>query len=413
MYLTDILELPVYDVWGKKIGRVAEVTAAPAAQPPRVAALLLKDGKDQPPLSVPLGEVSSVYPGRIRLRVAAEQIQAFQPDDALLFLRKDLLDQQIIDVNGRKVVRVNDVSFDGRSADSQFELRIQAVDIGLGGAVRRLLNGVVPKPWLRQLEAHVKQSVIPWEYVDLLEPDPHRRVKLNISHKGLSKLHPADLADIVEELAPKERHAIFNEVDSDVAAEALSEVDPKLQVSIVESLDTARAAEILEEMPPDAAADLLGDLPEETSSELLQDLPREEAEELGELLEFSEHSAGGLMTTDHLAVPSEMTVAGVRQVLAGLPELPENLSTLFLVDDVGRFVGSVPVARLVVASPEQTLVELKSEPLLSLPTGAPERDAIELVDKYNLLALPIVNEEDRLVGAITVDDIVRVLRKKG
>jgi Mg/Co/Ni transporter MgtE len=259
----------------------------------------------------------------------------------------------------------------------------------------------------------LQQSAIPWGFVDLLEPDPHRRVKLNISHKGLAKLHPADLADIVEELAPKERHAIFNDLDSDVAAEALSEVDPKMQVSIVESLDTARAAEILEEMSPDAAADLLGDLSEETSSGLLQDMPRAEAEELGELLEFSEHSAGGLMTTDHLALPSEMTVAGVRQVLASLPEIPENLSTIFLVDEVGRFAGSVPVARLILASPEQKLADLKSEPLLSIPTDAPERDAIELVDKYNLLALPIVNDEERLVGVITVDDIVSVLRKKG
>ncbi|MBF8304977.1 MAG: hypothetical protein HW398_165 [Acidobacteria bacterium] len=413
MYLTEILEMPVYDVSGKKIGRVAEVAAASSDQPPRVTQLLLKNGKGVPTRAVSFDEVSSLSGDSVRLRISGDQVQPFQPDDSLLLLRKDLLDQQIIDVNGRKVVRVNDLSLEERAADSHFELRIHAVDIGFGGAVRRLLSGVVPRPWLRKIETRLQQSAIPWGFVDLLEPDPHRRVKLNISHKVLAKLHPADLADIVEELAPKERHAIFNDLDSDVAAEALSEVDPKMQVSIVESLDTARAAEILEEMSPDAAADLLGDLSEETSTELLQDMPRAEAEELGELLEFSEHSAGGLMTTDHLAMLSEMTVAGVREVLASLPELPENLSTIFLVDDVGRFAGSVPVARLIVALPGQRLGDLKSEPLLSILTDAPERDAIELVDKYNLLALPIVNDEERLVGVITVDDIVSVLRKKG
>lgn len=414
LYLTEILEMPVYDVSGKKIGRVAEVAAASSDQPPRVTRLLLKNGKDVPARAVSFDEVSSLSGDAVRLRISGDQVQPFQPDDSLLFLRKDLLDQQIIDVNGRKVVRVNDLSLEERAAaDSRFELRIHAVDIGFGGAVRRLLSGVVPRPWLRKIETRLQQSAIPWGFVDLLEPDPHRRVKLNISHKVLAKLHPADLADIVEELAPKERHAIFNDLDSDVAAEALSEVDPKMQVSIVESLGTARAAEILEEMSPDAAADLLADLSEETSTELLQDMPRAEAEELGELLEFSEHSAGGLMTTDHLALLSEMTVAGVREVLASLPELPENFSTIFLVDDVGRFAGSVPVARLIVALPGQRLGDLKSEPLLSILTDAPERDAIELVDKYNLLALPIVNDEERLVGVITVDDIVSVLRKKG
>jgi len=413
LYLTEILELPVYDASGKKIGRVAEVAAASVSQPPRVTLLLLKNGKDALTRSVPFEDVSSLSVDAVRLRISGEQVQSFQPDESLLLLRKDLLDQQIIDVNGRKVVRINDLSLEERTADSRPELRIHAVDIGLGGAVRRLLSGVVPRPWLRKIETRLQQSSIPWGFVDLLEPDPHRRVKLNISHRVLAKLHPADLADIMEELAPKERQAIFNDLDSSVAAEALSEVDPKMQVSIVESLDTARAAEILEEMSPDAAADLLADLPEETSSELLQDMPREDAEELGELLEFSEHSAGGLMTTDHVALPSEMTVEKVRHVLANLPDLPENLSTIFLVDDVGRFAGSVPVARLIVASPGQKLADLTSEPLLSIPTDAPGLDAIELVDKYNLLALPVVNEQERLVGVITVDDIVSVLRKKG
>ena len=236
---------------------------------------------------------------------------------------------------------------------------------------------------------------------------------MNISHKVLAKLHPADLADIVEELAPKERQAIFTDLDNATAAEALSEVDPKLQVSIVESLDTARAADIVEEMSPDAAADLLADLSEETTSELLQDMPRKDAKELGELLEFSENSAGGLMTTDSVAVPAAAAVEEARQFLAGLPELPENFSTIFLVDQFGRLVGAVQVAKLLIASPGQKLLDLTMEPLLSVQVEAPERDVIELVDKYNLLALPVVNEGNRLVGVITVDDIIRVLRKKG
>jgi CBS domain-containing protein len=392
---------------------VAEVAAAPAGRPPRVALLLLKNGKSQPARAVPFEDVSALSADQVRLRISGDAVQEFQRDDSLLYLRKDLLDQQIIDVNGRKVVRVNDLSLEESTVDSRPELRIHSVDIGLGGAARRLFSGVVPRPWIRKLETRLHQSSIAWEFVNLLEDNPLRRVKLRISHNVLGKLHPADLADIVEELSPKERRVIFQELDNTTAADALSEIEPRLQVSILESLDTARAADILEEMPPDAAADLLADLPEETSSELLHDLPKEEAEELEELLEFSEHSAGGLMTTDHIALPHETTVEEVRQLLGNLPERPVNLTTIFLVDQkTERYVGSVPVARLIIATAGQKLVDLKNERRLTISAEATEREAIEMVDKYNLLALPVLDEEEHLAGVITVDDIVTVLCRK-
>ncbi|MBI4460300.1 MAG: magnesium transporter [Acidobacteria bacterium] len=411
VHLTEVLELPVYDSRGKKIGRVAELAASPTADPPRVTHLLVKDGPDAPVRSVLLEEVASLLTNRVKLRVPEEEVQAFQPDDSFLLLRKDLLDQQIIDVHGRKVVRVNDLSLQERVTDYP-ELRLAAVDIGLGGALRRLCGGVLPRNWLRKLENRVKPSVIPWAFVDLLEPDPLRRVKLRLSHKVLARLHPADLADIVEKLSPKERQAIFADLDDATVAEALSEIQRKLQVAILDSLDAARAADIVEEMPPDDAADLLADLPEEKTSELLQDMPQEEAEELGELLEFSEHSAGGLMTTDYVALPAAADVREARNLLASLPEFPENLTTIFLVEDEGRFAGSVAVGKLLVASPEQALLGLRSDPPLSIPDKESERDVFELFDKYNLLALPVVDEENRLAGVVTVDDVITALRKQ-
>ncbi len=412
LYLTEILGLPVYDSSGKRIGRVAELAAIPAAHPPRVALLLLRDGKDQPPRSVPLEQVSSLSQHRVRLRVSGDEIQSFHPDEALLLLRKDLLDQQIIDVHGRKVVRVNDLALEEKSANRHTDLLLSEVDIGLSGALRRLLSGAVPRSWLRTLEAGVKRTTIRWEFVDLLEPDPLRRVKLHISHQALSKLHPADLADIMEELAPKERQSIIAALDDTTAAEALSEVDPKLQVSIVEALDTARAVHIVEEMQPDAAADLLGDLSEETTSELLQDMDREDAAELGELLEFPEKSAGGLMTTEYVALPGTSEAQVAREVLGRIPELPDNFNTIFLVDPGGKLIGAVPLARLIIAAPQEPLAELKSDPLLSAPAESPQNDVVELFDKYNLLSLPVVDEESRLVGVVTADDIISVLRKK-
>src|SRR5213075_1134941 len=177
----------------------------------------------------------------------------------LLLLKRDLLDQQIIDVHGRKVVRVNDVEIDAIPVNAHLTLDVLAVEVGARGAIRRLSKGLVPSFTLRALLEKIPPRVIPWAYVDLLETDPARRVKLKIAYEGLSKLHPADIADIVEDLPPAEREAVFETIDEEVAAEALEEVDPKVQVSIVESLDSDRAADIVEEMDPDAAADLLAE----------------------------------------------------------------------------------------------------------------------------------------------------------
>ena len=229
--------------------------------------------------------------------------EAYTPSDGLLLLKRDLLDQQIIDVHGRKVVRVNDVEIDSTPLNSHVALNVVAVDVGARGAIRRLGRGVIPSFTLRALLEKIPPRVIPWQFVDLLETDPARRVKLKIAYEGLSKLHPADIADIVEDLPPAEREAVFETIDEEVAAEALEEIDPHIQVSIVESLDSNRAADIVEEMDPDAAADLLADLPEARSGEILNEMEPDERQEVSQLLEFGERTAAGRMTTEYIAVP--------------------------------------------------------------------------------------------------------------
>src|SRR5262249_3306997 len=224
------------------------------------------------------------------------------PSDGVLLLKRDLLDQQIIDVHGRKVVRVNDVELESTPVNSHVMLDVRAVDVGARGAIRRLVKGVIPSFTLRALLEKIPPRVIPWQMVDLLETDPARRVKLKIAYEGLSKLHPADIADIVEDLPPAEREAVFETIDEEVAAETLEEIDPDIRTSIVESLDTTRAADIVEEMDPDAAADLLGDLPEEQSAEILKEMAPEERQEVTQLLEFGEYTAAGRMTTEFIAV---------------------------------------------------------------------------------------------------------------
>src|SRR5208283_2313682 len=224
---------------------------------------------------------------------------------------------QVIDVHGRKVVRVNDVDFYRDMVLGRPTLKVEGVDVGARGAVRRLLKGMVPAPALRVLLQRLPQRDIPWDFVDLIETDPARRVKLKISHERLAKLHPADIADIVEDLAPDEREAVFETLDEGVAADAMEELEPKVQKAVVESLDSDRAADIVEEMEPDAAADLLADLTEEHTAEILVQMQPEERQEVADLLEFKENTAAGRMTTEYIALPVASATNDAVEALRG------------------------------------------------------------------------------------------------
>src|SRR5215475_8091827 len=267
--LSELLGATVYDPSGAA-GRVREVTLTPQEYRSRVSSLIVKTKSGN--RIVPFESIS-VINGGIRTATPAAQWPVANGTERLFLLERDLLDQQVIDVNGRKVVRVNDVDLEfeaQKDANGPLPvLRVHAVDVGARGAVRRLLRGFAPKNALHILLGKIPPRNIPWNFVDLIETDPARRVKLKISHEGLAKLHPADIADIVEELAPDERQAVFQTLDEETAAEALEEVEPKVQKSIVESLDSERAADIVEEMNPDAAADLLADLPEDRTEQIL------------------------------------------------------------------------------------------------------------------------------------------------
>jgi magnesium transporter len=406
--LSELLGSPVFDPGGR-CGRVRELAVSPQEDSARIAILVVRTKSGDRVL--PFSAVISINGGLSTATSASTWTAADEPE-GLLLLSRDLLDQQIIDVHGRKVVRVNDVDLYQDFSNSHPTLKVAAVDVGARGAVRRLLKGVVPWGPLRALLRQIPERIIPWEFVDVIETDPARRVKLKISHDRLARLHPADIADIVEELAPDEREAVFETLDEGVAAEALEEVDPKVQKSIVESLDSERAAEIVEEMDPDAAADLLADLSEEHSSEILLEMAQEERDEVSGLLEFKENSAAGRMNTQYLALNVTATahdaVEALRQFEGGI----EAVSVIYLTDSHGTLAGAVPLAKLVLATPSTPLLSLTQEPLISCHAGAGEKKVAELFDKYNLMTLPVVDDHNKLTGVITSDDIISMLRAR-
>jgi CBS domain-containing protein len=387
---------------------VREVTLTPAEDSARVSNLIVRTKKGDRLL--PFSSVSAVN-GGIRASSPASAWSAPQ-NDGFFLLARDLLDQQIIDVHGRKVVRVNDVELHPDTGNGRIVLKVGSVDVGARGAIRRLLKGVVPMAALRLVLQRIPPRLIPWEFVDLIETDPARRVKLKISHERLARLHPADIADIVEELAPDEREAVFETLDEEVAAGALEEVRPRVQKSIVESLDSGRAAEIVEEMNPDAAADLLADLPEKHASEILREMAPEERQEVADLLEFGETTAAGRMNTEFLALDANATVNDAIEALRHFEGGVESVSTIFLVDQQARLIGTVPLARLVLAKSDEKLSTQAQEPLVFVHAGASEKQVAEIFDKYNLLTLPVLDAEGKLTGVITSDDVISLLRAK-
>jgi magnesium transporter len=275
--------------------------------------------------------------------------------------------------------------------------------------MRRMLQGAVPRNAIDAIARRIRARITPWEFVDMIEVDPARRVKLNIAHARLAQLHPSDIADILEDLPPAEREAILTTLDEELAAEAMEEVEPKLQKSMMESLDSEVAAAIVEEMDPSAAADLLAELSEQRSEAILEEMNPKDRQEVEELLEFREDSAAGRMTTEYVAVLRTGTVA---DAIRGLREFDgdiETITEIYLVDEEEKLTGVVSLPRLVLAQPETPLHEIAEPRMISSPAAAHQDYVVDLFDRYNLRALPVVDATNKLVGVVEADHVIAFL----
>ncbi|MBI1899045.1 MAG: CBS domain-containing protein [Acidobacteria bacterium] len=408
LYCTELVGLAVFDTRGRKIGRIKDAAVVPLIDPTRVDRFLIGGGWSW--LTFRHDQVDSISLKGIYLR--EEHLTPYHSDEYMLRILRDLLDQQIIDAQGRKVVRVTDVTFEIRKQNGHDTIHILEVDIGIRSIVRRLLQGAAPPAIMRRLQAPIPPKSIPWQFCNIVESDPQRRLRLNISNDALERMHPADLADIVEELSPEDREAIIETIDAEIAADALSEMDRDVQSSILESLEAEKAAEIIEEMAADEAAHALAELEEETSHEILEELTPESKSEVSELIDYGEDRAGFLMNPEFVALPQNATVREAVATLRGNEEQLETLNTIFLLDREGRLKASVPLARLFVAPEDAALSSFAAEALISVSADERQDRVTELFDKYNVLTLPVLDDDGRLAGVITADDIISVLRHR-
>jgi CBS domain-containing protein/sporulation protein YlmC with PRC-barrel domain len=408
--LSQLLGCPVIDAAGAVSGRVREVAVAPQDHSSKVVGLIVRTGEGDRILH--LEQLNRLDGSVVRTTTRLQDWLPLHSSEGFLLLERDLLDQQIIDVHGRKVVRVNDVDLTLEQTNGNLGLKVAEVEVGPRGAIRRLLKGLVPRRAVNAMAMRFSANVIPWDFVDLIEVDPARRVKLKIEHERLARLHPADIADILEELAPAQREAVFEALDEELAAGALEEIDPKLQASLVESLDSEHAADIVEEMHPDAAADLLENLSEERSEEILEEMEAEEREDVEELLEHEQTTAAGRMTTDYISVVENARVYDVISLLRRFEGGLEPMSTIYVVDPEDKLVDAIPLAKIAISTLDTKIKDLMTSEVVYCNEDADDREVAELFDKYNLLTLPVVDAEGHLTGVITADDIISLLRKK-
>jgi len=398
----------VLDAAGKSLGRVHEFAVDVSKDGTRVAGLILQRREGGKPVNylLPVEEIRLPKADEASLHATAAP-ERMKSLNHFLLLERDLLDQQIIDMDGRKVVRVNDVNLAWEKGDT-LALVIKEVEVGTRGAVRRLLKGLPERP-VDGLSKKFKAQVIPWEFVDLIERDPARRVRLKITEDKLSKLHPSDIAEILEDLAPLEREAVFASLPEETAAETLEEVDPKLQKALLENLDSERAAEILEEMDPGAAADVLAELSDEQSDAILEEMEPEERHDIEELLEFSAESAAGRMTTDFVSVAKDASVADAVTALREFEGDPDTITEVYLIGDEEKLAGVVTLPKLLLAAPDTKLAKLVVEHYASCKLDATAKEVAELFDKYNLRSLAVVDAQKKIAGVIHAEQVIALL----
>jgi len=399
LYLSQAIGSPVLDAHGEPIGKVDDLIVAIGDRYPPVTGLVVATGRRS--IFLPWSHVASFDVSGARLSTGTIDITRFQQRPNEIQLRQDLLDKQIVDIDGRKVVRVNDLSLD----DVEGKLHLVAVDVGAAGLLRRLGLERGYRVLARNLRLPTPERYIDWEDVDPVETSI-ASIRLRVPHGGLTELHPADLATIIDQLAPRDRAGVLAALDNEAAADAIEEMEPDTQVEVLEALPPERAADILEEMSPDDAADLVADLSDETRVELLALMERDEAEELGGLLAYPEDTAGGMMTTEFVAVPAELSAAATIDRLRELEPDAETIYYVYVVDPEGRLVGVLSLRDLIVAPPSTPIGEVMIDEPVAVEVTADRDDVASVVARYNLLAVPVVDENGRLVGIVTVDDAI-------
>jgi CBS domain-containing protein len=401
-YLSEVIGTPLCGPDRERLGTLRDLIVDVGGDPfPKVKGLLVVVGGIRTPVWVPWESVATIGPGGVQLATSRIDLRPFERRDAEVLLAKDILDRQIVDVAGRRVVRVNDAQL----AQYGRVLRLVAADVSFAGFLSRVLPRALVEGKLQR-----QRQLISWGQVEFFASDVPQ-VKLVIPHNKIAKLHPADIAELVQELAYPQASEVLASLEDEVAADTVEELEPTMSTAIISSLPPGEAADILEDMDPDDAADLLGELPSAQAEGILNQMEADEAADVKRLLTYPEDSAGGIMTTDFVAMPEYLTAHQVLSRLRRIKELPDEIYYLYVVDREpnGRLVGVLTLRHLVSAPPDRLVKDIMLTDVVKARATDPAVEVARTIAHYNLLAVPVVDDEDHLLGVVTVDDAIDLI----
>jgi CBS domain-containing protein/sporulation protein YlmC with PRC-barrel domain len=404
IFFSELQGRAVINSQGQSIAKLEDLKVRLGELFPKVTNLTVKTSRLKKPLALDWADVESFNRDIITLKPEAEnRFFPLEVGREEILLKADLLDKQVVDTFGAKIERVNDVHL----LIVNKELRIVHVDFGIRGILRRL-------GWIRTVDSftnwlfayHFPDKLVSWKYVQPLASDPKRNLKLNVTLRKLHELHPSDLADILEELDQANRSFLFKTLDLQTAAETLQEVDPKIQLSLIETTPMERATDILEEMEPDEAKDFLAELPEEKMQKLIRTMQKPYRENVEQLLKYEEGTAGSIMTKDFIALRQDTTIAQAIEEFKKVFHPLETVAYLYVIDEEKHLVGVITLRQLLICDQQETLRKLMNPHMVKIETEEKIEQVADLFNKYKLLALPVVDQENIIQGIITLQDIV-------
>ena len=411
IYLSQLMGNPVYAADGEKIGSVSDLGIATGEVFPRVTSLAFK-GPGRTPFMISWRKYVDTYDEKeIHLKVPAVEIRFsyLQPDEVLI--ARDILNKQIVDTRGMRVVRVNDLKL---SDTSSTQLRLLGAEVGARGILRSLSPALehVALKVARTFGHPIPERIIAWSYMDLVERDLSN-VKLSVSHKTLDDMHPADIADIIERLDPRLRGQVFAQLDDEQRAGAMAEFDDDaMAAELMGGMNEREASRMLSEMDPDDAAELVSERDYDKAEKLLRLMGVQEQRAIRQLLGYREDTAGRIMTSEFAALPEDKTVADAVELLRGLDEDFESVRYVYLSDEDNKLSGVVTLNALIVAQPETPLADICTREVITASPEDDQEDVAEDIAKYNLLAMPVVADDGHLLGIVTVDDALDVLEEE-
>lgn len=393
-FFSQLQGMKIVDKEGNAVGKLTDLSLMPGETLLEISRIVYTSNILGEKVILPLSSVSSID-GDIRLDLARDEIPPGKLSLQELLVTETILDRQIVDIDGLKVVRVNDVLL----AQVKMSLSLVAVDVGFKGILRRLGFSGLSHLLLDRLPNHI----IPWSYIDPLDPSL-RSIHLKISRKTINDLHPADIADILEDLNNKDRLLILDSLGDETAAETMEEMDPEVQATMVKQMESDDVADILENMNPDDAADLLGIMPEKKASEVLNLMDEEEAKEVQELMRYSDRSAGSLMTTEYIAIPGHCRVSDIFSTLRRLGQEIDMIYYIYVQNDQGQLLGVMSLRDLLLADPVQLALDVMKKEVLSVLPTATIDEVTNLLSKYDFLSVPVVDHDGKILGIVTFDD---------